>query len=69
MYKIYIHKYYAFFYIYLFVFLGPHPVAYGGSQARGWIGATTTGLCHSLSNVGSELCLKPTPQLMAMPDP
>lgn len=26
MYKIYIHKYYAFFYIYLFVFLGPHPL-------------------------------------------
>ena len=45
------------------------PTAYGGSQARGQIGATAAGLCHSHSNTGSEQHLQPTPQLMAMPDP
>ena len=43
--------------------------AYGGSKARGPIGAVATGLHHSHSNVGSEKCLWPTPQLVAMPDP
>ena len=40
------------------------------SQARGLIGATSGGLCHSHnhSNIGSEPSLRPTPQLMAMPD-
>ena len=42
--------------------------AYGGSQARGWIGAIGAGLHHSHSNAGPKLCLRPTPQLMAMPD-
>ena len=37
------------------------PMAYGSSQARGWIGATAASLCHS--NTGSEPCLWPTPQL------
>ena len=32
-------------------------MAYGGSQA------TAAGLCHSHSNTGSKLCLRPTPQL------
>ena len=45
------------------------PVAYGGSQAWGPIGATAAGLCHSHSNAGSEPCLQSTPQLTAMPDP
>ena len=45
------------------------PVAYGGSQARGPIGAVATGLHHSHSNVGSEPRLRPTPQLTATPDP
>ena len=45
------------------------PTAYGGSQARGQIGATAVSLCHSHSNVGSEPSLRPTPQLTAMPDP
>ena len=44
-------------------------VAYGGSQAKGSIGAVATGLCQSHSNAGSEPCLQPTPQLMAKPDP
>ena len=43
------------------------PVAYGGSQARGRIGAVATGLCQSHSNAGSEPRLQPTPQLTATP--
>ena len=46
---------------------GPHP--YGGSQARGPIGAAAADLHHSHSNKGSEPRLRPTPQLMATPDP
>ena len=42
-------------------------MAYGGSQARGQIGATAAGLCHS--NTGSEPHLRPIPQLTATPDP
>ena len=45
------------------------PTAYGDSQARGPIGAVDTGLRLSHSHTGSETCLRPTPQLMAMPDP
>ena len=44
------------------------PAAYGGSQARGPIGAVATGLRQSHSNAGSEPRLQPTPQLTAMPD-
>ena len=44
------------------------PSAYGGSQARGPIGAGATGLRQSHSNAGSEPRLQPTPQLTAMPD-
>ena len=40
------------------------PTAYGSSQVRGQIRATTAGLPHSHSNTGSELCLQPTSQLM-----
>ena len=35
------------------------PMAYGGSQARGWIVAFAAGLCRS--NAGSESSLQPTP--------
>ena len=45
------------------------PAAYRGSQARGRIGAAAPGLCQSHSNEGSEPRLRPTPQLMATPDP
>ena len=41
---------------------------YGGSQAWGLIGATAVGLHHSHGHTGSEPHLRPTPQLMAMPD-
>ena len=44
------------------------PVAYGGSQARGRIGAVAASLRQSHSNAGSEPRLQPTPQLTAMPD-
>ena len=58
--------------IFFFVFLpsvGPIPVAYGGSQARGLIRAVAAGLHHSHSNAGSEPRLQTTPQLTAPPDP
>ena len=45
------------------------PTACGGSRARGRIGAVAADLHHSHSNTGSELRLRPTPQLMATPDP
>ena len=44
-------------------------MAYGGSQARGPIGAVATSLHQSHSNARSETRLQPTPQLMAIPDP
>ena len=44
------------------------PAAYGGSQARGRIGAVATSLRQSHSNSGSEPRLQPTPQLTATPD-
>ena len=53
------------FYFSLFVFLGSHVEAYGGSQARGRIGAVGARLHHSHSNTGSEPHLQSTPQFMA----
>ena len=43
--------------------------AYGSSQARGPIRAAAACLHHSHSNVRSKPHLRPTPQIMAMPDP
>ena len=43
--------------------------AYGGSQARGLIGAVAIGLHHNHSNTISEPSLRPTPQLTATPGP
>ena len=45
------------------------PVAYGGFQARGLIGALAAGLHQSRSNTRSEPSLRPIPQLTTMPDP
>ena len=59
---------YLFIYC-LFAFSRAASVAYGGSQARGRIGAAATGLHHSHSYAGSEPSLRPTPQLTATPDP
>ena len=53
----------------LFAFSRAAPAAYGGSQARGRIGAVATGLYQSHSNSGSTPLLQPTPQLTAMLDP
>ena len=39
----------VFFFFYIFVFSGHTPMAYGGSQARGPIGAVASGLRHSHS--------------------
>ena len=60
-----------FFYLFfcLYLFFRAAPVAHGGSQARGQIGALAASLCHSHGNAGSKPCLQPTPQLMAIPDP
>ena len=57
-----------YLFIYLFAISWAAPVAYGGSQARGRIGAVATGLRQSHSNAGSEPHLQPTPQLTATPD-
>ena len=65
------HMYYTdyFFFFFAFCRFRAAPMAYGGSQARGLIGAVAAGLHQSHSNARSELHLQPTPQLMATPDP
>ena len=63
---------YLFFFLFVFVFFAisrAAPVAYGGSQARGLIGAVAAGIHPGHSNVGSELRLQPIPQLTAILDP
>ena len=61
------------FFVCLFLpFLRATLEAYGGSQARGLIGAVAAGLHHSHSKVRSmrsEPRLQPTPWLRATPDP
>ena len=61
-----------FYFILLFFFVfcpfRAVPAAYGGSQARGLIGAVAPGPCQSHSNARSKPYLWPTPQLTAMPD-
>ena len=64
--KISVNKFFPFIlfihsFIYCFCFFNATPVAYGSSQATGWIRATAAGLHHSGSNAGSKLCLLPTP--------
>ena len=44
-------------------------VAYGGSQARGQIGAAAAGLHHRHSNAGFKPLLLLTPQLTPISDP
>ena len=41
-------------------------MAYGSSQAKGWIGAVAKGLHHSHSNAGSEPHLQSIPQQLGM---
>ena len=45
------------------------PAACASSQARGRIRATAASLHRCHGNARSELCMRPTPQLMAMLDP
>ena len=52
-------KFYLF--IYLFLLFKATPMAYGGSQARGQIGAVAASLHHSHSYARSKPCLQPTP--------
>ena len=66
---IHLNSLYYFFNFVFLLFLWAASVAYGGSQARGLIGAVAAGLHQSHSNTGSEPHLQPTPQLTAMPDP
>ena len=66
----YILFYFTFLFFCLFVFFfRALPTAYGGSQARGRIGAVASGLHQSHSNTRSELCLRPPSQLTATLDP
>ena len=58
-----------FLFFSFFVFFRAAPATYGGSQARGPIGAVAAGLHQSQSNARSEPRLQPTPQLASMPDP
>ena len=60
---------YMFFGFVFFLLFRAIPSAYGGSQARGLIGAVATSLYHSQRNARSEPCLRPTPQLTETPDP
>ena len=55
-----------FFFFCLFAISWTALAAYGGSQARGLIGATAADLHHSYSNAGSKPSLQPIPQLTAM---
>ena len=54
---------------FVFAFSRAAPGAYGGSQARGRIGAIATSLHQGHGNSESELRLQPIPQLTATPDP
>ena len=58
-----------FFFFFLFAFSRAAPKAYGGSQARGLIGAVAASLRHSHSNARSEPRMRPTPQVTSRPDP
>ena len=56
-------------FFFFFFFFRAEPLAYGGPQARGLIGAAAAHLHHSHSNTRSEPCVRPTSQLTATPDP
>ena len=64
-------NFYFFFgtFVCLFLLFKATLMTYGSSQARGWIRAVAASLRHSQSQVRSEPCLRPTPQLTATPDP
>ena len=51
--------FYFFNFVLFFCFFRAAPMAYGSSQARGWIRTTATSLYHSHSNEGSKPHLWP----------
>ena len=62
------HCFFGFCFFFFFCLFRAAPAAYGSTQARGQIGVVAAGLPHSHSNLGSELRLRPTPQLTATLD-
>ena len=68
---LYLAPFCGFIYLFfcLFAFCRAAPAAYGGSQARGQIGAVAADPRQNHSNAGLKQRLRPTPQLRAMPDP
>jgi len=63
------YHWFIFAFFFFFYHFRATPMLYGGSHARGLIGAVATGLHHSHSNAISEPSLQSTPELMATPDP
>ena len=57
------------YYYYHYLLFRATPMAYGGSQTRGWTGAAAASLHHSHSNEGSKQHLWHEPLLTAMLDP
>ena len=51
------------FFFFPFLIFGLHLVAYGSAQARGRIRASAANLQYGYCNLGSDPCLRPTPQL------
>ena len=58
-----------FLFVFCFCLFKAAATTYGSSQARDQIGVAVAGLCHSHNSARSELHLRPTRQLVAMPDP
>ena len=56
-------------YIYICISFKAAPMAYGNSQATGWIVATAANQPHGHSKAGPEPHLWPTSQLIATPGP
>ena len=54
-----------FIYLFIYLFVRAASTAYGGSQARGLIGAPVAVLHHSHSHAVSEPHLQPAPRLTA----
>ena len=61
--------FFFFFFFFFFAFSRAISAAYGGSKARGLIGAVAASLHQNHSKAGSQPCLQPTLQLMATSDP
>ena len=57
------------FFFFLVLLFRATPMACGSSQARGPIRAVAAGLLHSHRYTGLEVCLWPTLELTATPDP